>query len=35
MTREYDNLMIRKMFHALAFLLFLPGVLFNVSISLI
>jgi uncharacterized membrane protein len=31
-TGEYSNSMIRKMFHVLAFVLFVPGINFNVRI---
>ena len=30
-SKEFGNMTIRKMFHILAFLLFLPGVIFNVK----
>jgi hypothetical protein len=30
-SKEFGNMTIRKMFHILAFLIFLPGVIFNVS----
>jgi hypothetical protein len=30
-SKEFGNMAIRKMFHVLAFLLFLPGVIFNVK----
>lgn len=30
-SKEFGNMAIRKMFHILAFLLFLPGVIFNVN----
>ena len=33
-SKEFENMVIRKMFHVLAFLLFLPGVIFNVKKAL-